>query len=119
MARKRSNQEILEALGPALKIKFENHKEFLRDYKRDVQEIETVSLSSSDDERDEIAHPNPLFKNPYFQHKPVFQPPLLRVKTQEELTQPPSTDQDRATSFLKNLSDQGLLELAKRNLEGL
>ena len=119
MARKRSNQEILEALGPALKIKFENHKEFLRDYKGDVQEIKTVSLSSSDDERDEITHPNPLFKNPYFQNKPVFQPPLLRVKTQEELTQPPTIDQNRATSFLKNLSDQGLLELAKRNLEGL
>ena len=47
-----------------------------------LQMVETDCLSSSDDERDEETHTNRLFKNPYFQ------------SNHEELTPPPSTDQD-------------------------
>ena len=119
MAKKSTNQELLAKLGPTLKIKIDpeqltgDHIDY-----RQVAEIEIVDLvSSEEEEEEEDESPQTfVFQNPFFQTGTIFQT-FTKPEIKESPPEPQQSNSERATSFLSSLTNEGLLELAKKNLE--
>ena len=117
MAKKSTNQELLAKLGPTLKIKIDpeqltgDHIDY-----RQVAEIEIVDLVSSEEEEEGEPSQTFVFQNPFFQTGTIFQT-FTKPEIKESPPEPQQSNSERATSFLSSLTNEGLLELAKKNLE--